>query len=174
MRKPSSRIAAAMCAIGLVTAGTALAMHGKAGLWQMTVTVGGSDAAHMPDMSNVPPQYQAMVQAQMKAHGVSMSGNTITVQHCMTGEEWAAGKPPPVGAHGKNCTMTNVSNTANHMVADMTCSGDNAMTGHVDFSWDSGEHFIGHVTVSGTQNGQPVTHDEKIEGRYLSETCPAH
>ena len=173
MRQGPLRIASLICGAALVAvSGTALAAtFGKAGLWQITITLGGGDAQKMPDMSNVPPQYQAMVQAQMKAHGVSIAGNSISVQQCMTADTFAVGKPPPVGAHDKNCTMTNVVYTGSHMAADMTCSGSYTRTGHVDFNWDSGDHFSGEVTVTGAEGGQTVTHDEKLDGHLLSATC---
>ena len=168
MRKTFPKMAIAACGAGLLlVSGAALAGQMKAGLWQMTVTMGGTDAARMPNMSNLPPEAIAA----MKAHGVSMSGNTVSVQQCMKGTEFAAGKPPPVGTHDKNCTMTNVSYTGSHMVADMTCTGTFIAKGHVQFDWDTDEHFTGEVNIVGTQNGQPVTHDEKIEARYLSATC---
>src|ERR1700733_7992514 len=168
MHRMSYRIALAVCAGGaLLASGAALAMHTKAGLWQMTITVGGDDAARMPNMSNLPPDAIAA----MKAHGVTMGGDSISVQKCMTGEEFAAGKPPPAGTHDKNCTMTNVSYTGSHMVADMSCTGTYIATGHVQFDWDSDEHFKGEVMTTGTQGGHTVTHDAKIEGRYLSASC---
>jgi Protein of unknown function (DUF3617) len=173
MRKVSWKVAVVACGAALLAAsGAALAVPGKSGLWQITVTMGGNDAARMQSgMANVPPQYQAMVQEQMKAHGVTMGGNSISVQQCMTSDAFAVGKPPPVGAHDKNCTMTNMSYTGSHMSADMTCTGTNASSGHVDFSWDSGDHFTGDIKLTAMQGSQTVTHEEKLEGHLISATC---
>ena len=81
-----------------------LADHGKAGLWQITITVSDSNA-HMPDLSKLPPD----VQARMKAMGVNMSGNAISVQHCMTMQEFGLHKLPSLGQHGKDCAVSNAS-----------------------------------------------------------------
>jgi hypothetical protein len=171
MQSVSFRIVLAACGAGLLAiCGSALANHGKAGLWQVTVTMGGDDAARMPNMSNLPPEALAA----MKAHGITMGGNTISTQQCWSAQEFALNKAPPIGSHYKNCAMSNVSDTGAHMTADMSCTGSAITTGHVQFDWDSDDHFRGEVVVTGSQNGQPVTHDEKIEGRYLSADCGAN
>jgi hypothetical protein len=147
----------------------ALAAHVKAGLWQITVSVGGNNA-HMPDMSSLPPE----AQARMKAMGIGMSGNTVTLQHCMSAIDFATGKLPMSGAAGNNsCTTSNVSYTGNHMSADVTCTGDVARSGHVEADWDSDEHYTEEASMTETHNGHTVTNSEKMEGRFLSAQCGA-
>ena len=146
----------------------ALAAHGKAGLWQMTVTIAGTNA-HMPDMSSLPPE----AQARMKAMGIGMDGNSITIQHCMAATDFATGKIPLSSGRNKNCTNSNVSFDGNRMTADVTCTGSFVGTGHFEANWDSDEHYTAEVSITGTHNGQPVTNHEKIEGRFLSAQCGA-
>jgi hypothetical protein len=146
----------------------ALAAHGKAGLWQITVTIGGTNM-HMPDMSKLPPD----VQARMRAAGVGMGGNTITAQHCMSAQDFAMGKLPTSGQHSKSCVTSNVSYAGNHMSADMTCSGNFTGTGHIQSDWDSDEHFAAVVNMTGTHDGRTITSEEKIEGRFVSAQCGA-
>jgi hypothetical protein len=146
----------------------ALAAHGKAGLWQMTVTI-DSSAAHMPDMSSLPPE----AQARMKAMGIGMNGNSITMQHCMAATDFSTGKIPLSTGRNKNCTNSNVSFSGNRMTADVTCTGSFVGTGHFEADWDSDEHYTADISITGTRNGQPMTNHEKIEGRFLSAQCGA-
>jgi hypothetical protein len=169
MSRSSFKIVLSACGAGilLLTSGAAFAGHGKAGLWEYTVTLGGQGAMNMPDMSKLPPEAQAA----MRAHGINMSGDAISVQHCRTAEEFNLDKPPPVGAHDKSCAMTNVSYTGSHMSADMNCTGKFQAQGHAQFDWDSDEHFTGSWSVTGMANGTPITQSAKFEGRYLSASC---
>jgi hypothetical protein len=168
MQKTSVKIMLAGAGLALVLAPlAALAAHGKAGLWQITITTEGQNP-QMPNMASLPPE----VQARMKAMGVQMGGNAITVQHCQTAEE-VARDVPPAGTHNKECTMSNVSYTGGSMTADMVCSGNFSGTGHVHFVWDSDEHYAGEVSMTGKMNDEQVTHTQKIEGRWLSAQCTA-
>jgi uncharacterized protein DUF3617 len=168
MQKKSKKIVLAGAGLALVLAPlAALAAHGKAGLWQITITTEGQNA-QMPNMSNLPPE----VQARMKAMGVQMGGNQITVQQCRTPEEIAR-DVPPAGTHNKDCAMSNVSYTGGSMTADMVCSGNFSGTGHVHFVWDSDEHYAGEISMTGKMNDEQVTHTQKIEGRWLSAQCTA-
>src|ERR1700744_690509 len=95
--------------IGAIAAGVlalpiaAFASHGKVGLWEVTTTMNmGGAGMQMPDLSKLPPDQRAMVEAQLKKSGVSMNGNTVTAQHCMTASEVATDKPMAMG-HMKDC-----------------------------------------------------------------------
>jgi hypothetical protein len=112
--------------VGVSTA--ALANHGKPGLWSVTNTVGGAAPA-MPDMSKLPPE----ALARMKAMGVSMNGNTITTQHCMTAQEVATDVPHLDTNNARNCTMANVKHSGQSISADMSCTGTFKGAGHMDF-----------------------------------------
>ncbi len=157
-----------VAAAGLALLAAPIAAHGKAGLWQVTVTIGGANM-QMPDMSKLPPD----VQARMRAAGVGMGGNSITAQHCMSAQEFAMGKLPTSQSHSKSCATTNVSYTGNHMSADMTCTGNVIGSGHIESDWDSDEHFSAVVRMTGTHDGRTITSEEKIEGRFLSPECGA-
>jgi len=147
----------------------ALAAHAKAGLWQITVTVGGGNA-HMPDMASLPPE----AQARLKAMGIGMSGNTVTLQHCMSAMDFSTGKLPMSGSpRNKSCETSNVSFTGSHMSADVTCTGDVARSGHVEADWDSDDHYTEAATMTETRDGHTATTSEKMEGRFLSAQCGA-
>ena len=152
--------------VSCLAAGTALASHGKAGLWSVSVTMSGM-GANLPDMSKMPPE----AAARMKAMGLSMSGNTMTSQHCMTAEEVANDAPAYRG--DPSCKMSNIAHHGGAMSADVTCSGEFKGTGHVQFNYDSDTHYTGQTQMRGTMNGKPFSQDQSFEGRWLSPSCGA-
>lgn len=164
----SKRIVIAGCGIAAlaVAAVPAIAGHGKAGLWSVTVTTDMAGMPNMPDMSKLPPEAQAA----MRAHGVTMNGHTITAQHCMTQAEVDANGPPPMRNH-KECTMANMKTGPGTYSADMTCTGNMTGTGHVQVSFDSAEHYAGKTTLSGTANGHPVNMTTSFEGHWVGADC---
>jgi hypothetical protein len=148
-----------------VAAVPAIAGHGKVGLWNVTITTNMGGMA-MPDMSKLPPEAQAA----MRAHGVTMNGNTMSVQHCMTQAEVDASGPPPM-RNQKDCSLTNTKMGGNSFSADMACHGDMVGTGHVEVTYDSPEHYVGKTTMSGTMQGHPVSTATTFEGRWASADC---
>jgi hypothetical protein len=168
MRRSKYIAIASMAGVSLVAAvGTAFASHGKIGLWSVTVTMGG-EMPKMPDMSKLPPD----VQAKMKAMGVTMSGNTISAQHCMTAAEVATDFPKLTGRSAQGCTISNIQHDGHEMSADLTCAAQQFKgMGHAQFTFDSDTHYSGEVTMQGEANGHVVKQDEKLEGRWLSASC---
>src|ERR1700689_143778 len=88
----------------------AFASHGKVGLWNETITMGGAAPA-IPNMSNLPPE----ALARLKAMGIPMNGNSITAQHCMTAQEVATDTPHLDQNNARGCTMSNVSHSGQTM-----------------------------------------------------------
>jgi hypothetical protein len=148
-----------------IAAGPALAAHGKAGLWNVTVTTDLGGMA-LPDMSRLPPEAQAA----MRANGVTMNGNTMSVQHCMMQAEVDASGPPPM-RNLKECAMSNAKMGVNSFSADMTCHGQMNGTGHVEVSYDSPEHYLGKSTITGTVQGHPMSNTTTFEGHWVSADC---
>lgn len=142
----------------------AIASHGKAGLWNVAITNSMMGAA-MPDMSKLPPEAQAA----MRAHGVSMNGHTMTVEHCMTQEEVNADHPSMRSE--KECKLNNVKAAGNAFSADMVCSGEMKGTGHTEFVFDSPEHYTGKIAMSGTADGHPINNTTSLEGHWIGADC---
>ena len=166
----SLRKAGIKAAILIVTAimitGTAFANHGRVGLWSVTVTMGGTAPA-MPDLSRLPPE----AAARMKAMGMSMNGNSITTQHCMTAEEVATDTPHLDATDNDGCTMSNIAHRGDSMSADMSCHGNFKGSGHPQATYDSDSHYVGDLVMTGSVNGQPVNRDQKFDGRWMSANC---
>jgi hypothetical protein len=147
----------------IIAAVPAIASHGKAGLWSVTVTM---NMPGMPDMSKLPPEAQAA----MRARGMSMNGRTMTVQHCMTQEEVNAIKPPPM-RNGQDCKMSNVKTVGQSFSADLVCTGEMNATGHFEITYDTPEHYTGKQSFTGTQDGHPINATTTMEGRWVSADC---
>lgn len=150
----------------VMVTGTAFASHGRAGLWSVTVIMGGAAPA-MPDLSKLPPE----AAARMKAMGMSMNGNSITTQHCMTAEEVATDTPHLDATANEGCTMSNVVHQGNSMTADMSCHGNFKGSGHMQFNYDSDTHYSGELIMTGSVNGQPMNRDQKFDGNWVSRDC---
>lgn len=162
----SKKIVIAMMAGAALLGATsvALASHGKVGQWSVTVTMGGGEK--FPDMSKMP----ADTKARMQAMGMTSNGNSMSIQHCMTAEEVAN---DTLTTQDKTCKLSNQKVTGHTMSADMTCSGQVNGTGHFSVTYDSDTHYTGEMIVNGTSNGQPVHHDQKFDGRWVSAICKA-
>jgi hypothetical protein len=159
------RVAAFAVAFGLVACPAALAGHGKVGTWQVTTTMGGMGG--MPNMANLPPD----VQAKMKAHGVQMNGGGgITSKFCMTAEQVNSDHPPMT--HHGDCQTQNLKVTGSTFKADVVCTGRMNSKGHVEMTFDSPEHYSGHMTTTmTTESGQTMTHDMTMDAKWLTPNC---
>jgi hypothetical protein len=140
----------------------ALAAHGKVGLWEITTHM------NMPNMmANIPPDQLA----RMQAMGVHMpNAQTMTTQHCMTAEEVAMDKPPPM-RNASDCTVSNATHDAHTYAADMVCSGQMQGHGHVSVAYDSDEHYSGSYSFSGSAHGHPAEMTTSFEGKWISADC---
>lgn len=149
----------------LVAGGTALASHGRAGLWTVTMTMEGP-ARPMPDISQMPPEAQARMRAMM-----GPNGNTVTVQHCMTMAEVTTDVPHLDARQNNGCSLSNVVHSGHTMSADMTCTKNFQGTGHVEFTYDSDTHYVGHIVMNGEVHGHTINHATTIEGRWIAADC---
>lgn len=163
--KNAIKVAGVSLAAVMIT-GTAFASHGRVGLWSVTISMGGSALA-MPDLSRLPPE----AAARMKAMGMSMNGNSITTQHCMTAQEVATDTPHLDANNSEDCSMSNVAHHGNSMSADMACHGNFKGSGHMQFTYNSDTHYSGELTMTGSVNGQPISREQKFDGHWVSADC---
>ncbi len=161
--KLSIHIACAAALAVVAASGTALAGHGKVGLWQVTTKM------DMSDMPQIPPDQAE----KMRAMGIHIPSNGVfTTTHCMTAEEVAMDKPPPALAHRKECSMQNFKTEGQNVSADMVCSGKEMNgNGHFTLAYDTPEHYAGKVTFSGAARGHPMTTTTTFEAKWVSADC---
>jgi len=141
----------------------ALASHGKAGLWKVTMTMPGRQ------MPSIPPE----AMARMKAMGMQMpgGGHTITTQRCMTEAEVNADVPPNTQRPQAGCKTTNVKVVGHAMTADMVCTGQMKGEGHFTMTYESPEHYMGKTTFKGTMEGRPIESSNTFDGTWISADC---
>ena len=160
--------AAALGIAAVSSAALAYAGHGKPGLWQITTKM---DIGGMMQLS--PKQA-----AQMKAMGMHIPNrNTFTVTHCMTPQEAAMIKPPPMGSPGHEplCKMQNMKTVGSSVSADMVCdSKDMKGGGHFAIAYDSPEHYTGKVMMSMDSRGHHTASNTSFEAKWLSADCKSH
>jgi hypothetical protein len=122
----------------------------------------------MGGMPQMPPDQMA----KMRAMGMQMPADrTFTTQHCVTPEEAAATKPPPMGRN-KECQMGKMSASGGHISGDMTCAGGEMTgTGHFQVSYDSPEHYSGQMTFNGESHGHHMDMTNSFEGKWMSASC---
>jgi hypothetical protein len=163
----SRTFTAVLAAAVLVAAsGTALALHGKAGLWSVSVKV---DMAGMPQ---IPPEQLAKMNA-MGIH-IPIGGDTITTTHCVTPAEAAMDKIPTMPKeHEKYCAVQNLKSSADGMSADMVCTGKVEGSGHMTFRFDSPEHYAGRVSLDAVMNGHPMKSVTSFDAHWVSADCKA-
>jgi hypothetical protein len=152
-------------ALAIVITPSALAGHGKAGLWESTVQMNSGPMAGMPDVSRLPPQ----AQAQMRAHGMQMGGNTITTKYCMTAAQVAS--DTPVFRQASMCKSENVRMRGNTFSADVVCNGKMKARGHVEITYSSPEHYSGVQTTDMVMEGRTMHTTMNINARWLSPNC---
>jgi Protein of unknown function (DUF3617) len=153
------------CAAVLLSSSVALAGHGKAGLWNVTVSI------VMPNMPKMPPEVVAM----MKQRGMKMPGmgEPITDQVCMTQADVDGDMPPRTGGQDENCTNHVTSKTASSITADMVCTGRMQGTGHLQVIYSTPEHYVGSYNFKGVSEGHPQEMTSNFKGDYVKADCGA-
>lgn len=150
--------------------------NAKEGLWEMTVTTGGSgmQGMNMDQLSKLPPDQRAMVEQAMKQRGITMNGNSITTKSCVTKDKLAKGEAFADRSKERgNCTHTMVKQTASHYEAKFHCAGKNGDatdgTMNVDIAGDTVKGVM-HMT-STTSDGNTHSFDTNFTSKYLGADC---
>jgi hypothetical protein len=148
----------------MLAPGAALAAHGKAGLWNITTSIGG-----MPNVQ-LPPE----ALAKMKEMGVKMpSARSFASQICMTQAEVDSDKLPPVGKNDMGCTSHLTSQTANSMSAETVCNGEMKGTGRMQISYSGAEHYTGSYGFKGVIHDNAMETTSTFKGDWVKADCGA-
>jgi Protein of unknown function (DUF3617) len=164
MRYSSQTIAAGLGAIAFVfVASSAIASHGKAGLWSVDMTIAGQNSLRMP-----PGDLERMKAAGMMPNGAG----GFTIRRCMTAAEVADDSKMIDTSALKDCHETNRQMGTHSVSADLVCKGQIDGTGHVSVDYDSDTHYSGELKISGTaSDGTPLRQDQRFDGHWVSAAC---
>lgn len=147
----------------------------KEGLWETTVTTGGTGMHGMSadQLANLPPEQRAMVEQAMKKQGISMNGNTITTKSCVTKDKVAKGEAfADSRKNSGDCTRTVVKQTPNHFEAKFHCNGKNGeVTDGTTIVDVAGDGVKGVTHFSHTNEGNTRTFDTSFTSKYLGPNC---
>lgn len=144
----------------LLLPGTALAGHGKAGLWTVTSTTNLR--------ITLPPE----VEAQMKKMGRAMSAQSHTTQMCMSQAEVDSDKPPHIDPSGTGCDTHIISQTGLSMKAKMVCDGRMKGTGDLQITYTGDNaHYTGQYSFDGSVEGNPSSMSTSFRGDWVKADC---
>jgi hypothetical protein len=149
----------------------ALADLPQPGLWQQSTTTDMS-GMNMPQMPQLPPE----VLAQMQAAGVHMPNfsqpQTRTSQFCITPEEITNRQPFEEDEEMEdNCTQENFQMDDNGMSVDYVCTGEQAGTMHVEYTFVSSTQISGSMTMQGAGQGMAVNMQSDFNANWLGADC---
>lgn len=142
----------------------ALAAHGRAGLWQTTLSTNITQGA--PSLS--PEQLEKMRQM-----GITLPlQKPITVQVCVTSEMAAREDFPKPMRPEDHCQFENNNQSGDAISADFVCTGDTKGKGSVKVNYDSDTSYAGEIHFTGTSKlGHPIEFRSEFSGKWLSADC---
>jgi hypothetical protein len=154
----------ACAAVLLVAATSAWAGPGKAGLWEITMSVNFTQGG--PQIS--PDQLE-----KMKSMGIAIPGSRPMVsQRCVTPEMAARDEPPKVSPGRGDCTIKDFTHSGTSFTANMVCTGEVTGEGNVHVDYESNASYKGVMDFTGTsrQSGPVKMHNE-FAGKWLGDDC---
>lgn len=175
----NTRITTLAVAVTLAFGGAAVfaqhvPMNVKLGLWEMTVSnqMGGMPAMPQVDLSKVPPEQRARVEAMMKAGQGMMSGQPMVTKQCITKEKLERQfYESPRQAKDESCKQTILNSTATVQEVKVECTGQQKMDGTVRFEATDNEHVKGTVHFNADAQGHAMTIDSTVNGKWVSADC---
>lgn len=165
MRISNSVLGAVTVTLTFGLATSALAAHGKAGLWSVDMSIAGQDTTKLP-----PNVIQLM-----KAKGLTPNSNGgFTLMRCMTAADTTDdSKMLDVNAN-QSCQLVNRKNMGHAASADLICKGQINGTGQVSVNYDSDTHYSGAMSINAqSAEGAPVQQNQKFVGHWVSASCTA-
>ncbi len=147
-------------------------MNVKLGLWEVTVSTQRSGMPAMPqvDLSKVPPEQRARVEAMMKQQQGMMAGQPTVTKTCITKEKLEKEFYQPNQADD-SCKRTLVSSTASLQDIKIECSGKTKMAGTVRIEAVDNEHVTGKTHFDVDSEGHQMTVASTIAGKWVAADC---
>jgi hypothetical protein len=181
MRKPLVAALVALAAFGVVD-GFAAGFGLKPGLWEsrivkhvmdgrdMTAQMAGAMSQMQTNLSRLPPEKRAQMEAMMKEHGALTAGTEGTTKMCIS-PEMAARDKPMVDPEGR-CQPAKISQSGNHTTFEFNCNNNGTvMTGKGE-STAAGDVITGRVDISTKKaNGETHVMHNETEMKFLGADC---
>jgi hypothetical protein len=169
---------AAFAAVSGLAAGFGL----KPGLWEsrivkhvmdgrdMTSQMTGAMSQMQNNLSRLPPEKRAQLEAMMKEHGALTTGATGTTRLCISPE--MAGRDKPIVDPEGRCQPTKISQSGNHTTFEINCNASGTvMTGKGE-STATGDVITSRVDVTTRRaKGEAHVMHSETEMKFLGADC---
>lgn len=181
MRKQLAAASAALAALAAVN-GLAAGFGLKPGLWEsrivkhvvdgrdMTSQMTGTMSQMQNNLSRLPPEQRARMEAMMKEHGALTMGTTGTTRLCISPE--MAGRNKPIVDPEGRCQPAKINQSGNHTTFEFNCDANGTvMTGKGE-STATGDVITSRVDVS-TRKAKGETHvmHSETEMKFVGADC---
>jgi uncharacterized protein DUF3617 len=155
-------------ATALVCAAQAPALDVRMGLWEVTnvATIGG--AAPQIDLSKMPPEQRAKMEAAIKG---MMGTHTSVSKSCITKEKLEKSVFMMDDEPGQKCTQALSTNTPSTLEATVRCTGTQPMTGQMHLDALSPTSVKGTMKSEATEQGRSMTISMALTGKWLGADC---
>ena len=149
-----------------------------AGLWESSTKMniasaaGGTSEAMaqmQKEMAAMPPEQRKMVQDMMAKQGMGMGAQPSSVRVCVSAEQAEKGTMPQDG----RCTQMSQQRSGNTLRMKFSCQGPPPSSGEGEYTFSSDKAYSGRMKMKTSDNGQPVSMDMEITGRWISADCGA-
>ena len=143
----------------------------KPGLWETTTVTEKRGAKHPTNLDTLTPEQRDKVEKKLEKQ---VKKETHTVKSCLKAEQIKSGEAFTGKPHRATCTRDFKTQTANDVVAAISCRGANKMTGNIEMHAVDPEHMSGKVDMTYGDSGklQLFTHSE-ITAIWLKDDCGA-
>ena len=115
------------------------------------------------------PERAAKISEAMKAMA---GGHTTTDRSCLTKEDLAKDSFMLPNEGKMTCTRKIITNSRSSYAADITCTGEREMNGHIVIdSLAGGTSFKGTSNMAMTTQGKTMNVDMSMSGKFISADC---
>ncbi|MES2499933.1 MAG: DUF3617 domain-containing protein [Pseudomonadota bacterium] len=162
----------AIASFVLATSVHAAEISVKAGLWEITTTSNLINLA-----SQIPPEQLENINVLAKEYGFEMpeiQNGAAKSNACIT-QEMANQKILPSNFQGQaGCTVNNAKRNGNDYRMEYVCKNEQLDgSGVAEATFTNSDTFTGHSTFNGSVQGNPVTEQANMNGRWVSADCGA-
>ena len=143
----------------------------KPGVWETTTVIEKRGAKRPTNLDKLTPEQREKVEKKLAER---VKKETHTVKSCLKASQIKNGEAFVGGPHRATCTKKFKTQTSNDVVASISCSGINKMTGNIEMHAADPEHMSGKVDMTYGASGslQLFTHSE-ITATWLKADCGA-
>ena len=141
----------------------------KLGLWENTIVTNMAGAMPPVDTSKLPPEQAAKMAEAIKG---LMGDRTMVQKNCITKEDLANDSFMMPRNSKMTCTRTITTNTRSALVANINCTGEQAVKGQIDLeSSDGGTAYKGTMKMTSMSDGRAMNMTMRMTGKYLGPDC---